>query len=282
MRIASFLTADGRATYGVVEDQTLKVVDRNFERQFPDLRSVLVAGELRSLEGRAQNFSSVSVSDVKLCPPIPFPEKIICVGLNYRTHILETGREVPTKPSIFTRYPNSLVGHQCHLVRPRASDDLDFEGELAFVIGRSARHVAAGNAMEYVAGFTCFNDGSVRDFQRHTTQFWPGKNFESSGAAGPWLVTPDEVGNIGDLSLTTRLNGEVMQETSINDLVFDIGELIEYISTICVLKPGDVIATGTPSGVGRFRDPPRYMAPGDRIEVQIDNVGRLINSITAE
>ena len=185
-------------------------------------------------------------------------------------------------PSIFTRYPSSIVGHEVDLVRPKASDWFDFEGELAVVIGKRGRAIPAANAYDHVAGYSCFNDGSIRDFQRHTTQFWAGKNFDRSGSMGPWLVTADEFGDPAAQSMTTRLNGEVMQSTPISDLAFDIPALIAYISTVTELLPGDIIATGTPSGVGLFREPKLFMKAGDRIEVEISGIGTLANSVVDE
>jgi len=183
---------------------------------------------------------------------------------------------------IFARYPDSLVGHGAPMVRPQVSVQFDYEGELAIVIGKSGRHIESGSALDHVAGYACFNDGSVRDYQRHTTQFLPGKTFWRSGSFGPWLVTPDEAGAIGDLGLVTRLNGIEVQRAKIDDLLFDPPELIAYLSAIYPLMPGDVIATGTTGGVGAFRKPPLWMKPGDRVEVTIDRLGTLRNSIIAE
>lgn len=220
--------------------------------------------------------------DVHLLPPVPDPGKILCVGLNYKSHIAETGRDAPQYPILFARYPSSVVGHGEALVRPRVSTQFDFEGELAFVIGVGGRHIAAEDALAHVAAYACFNDGSVRDWQRHTTQFLPGKSFWRSGSFGPWLVTTDEVGPIGGLALRTLLNGNVMQEARLDDLLFGVPELIAYISTIMPLEPGDMVATGTTGGVGLFRQPPLFMKAGDRIEVTIDKLGTLTNDIVDE
>jgi 2-keto-4-pentenoate hydratase/2-oxohepta-3-ene-1,7-dioic acid hydratase in catechol pathway len=215
-------------------------------------------------------------------PVIPDAGKIFCIGMNYRAHIKEMGRQPPDYPTLFVRYADSLVGHGNDIIRPLASKKYDFEGELAVVIGRSARHVKADDALDFVAGYTCFLDGSVRDYQRHTSQFIAGKNFRHSGAVGPWLVTADAIPDPTVMNLETRVNGEVMQSGRISDLCFGIGKLIEYLTTICLLEPGDIIATGTPSGVGAARDPQRWLETGDRVEVAIDGIGTLANTVADE
>jgi 2-keto-4-pentenoate hydratase/2-oxohepta-3-ene-1,7-dioic acid hydratase in catechol pathway len=202
--------------------------------------------------------------------------------MNYLAHIKEMGRGPPEYPALFVRFADSLVGHGNSVIRPAASTQYDFEGELAVIIGRTARHVPKARALEYVAGYACFLDGSVRDFQRHTSQFIAGKNFRHSGAFGPVFVTPDEIPEPGSLNLETRVNGEVMQRGNVGDLCFDVERLIEYLSTICQLDPGDVITTGTPSGVGAARNPQQWLVPGDRIEVEIDNIGILENVVADE
>lgn len=209
-------------------------------------------------------------------------DQIICIGLNYMTHITETGRDKPAKPSIFTRYPSSVVGHDVPMIRPQASDWFDFEGELAVIIGKAGRNISEADAMAYVGGYSCFNDGSIRDYQRHTSQFWAGKNFIDSGSMGPWLVTADEMTDPAAQTMETRLNGEVVQSTPISDLAFNIPELIAYLSIVTELLPGDVIATGTPSGVGLFREPKLFMKDGDRVEVEISGIGTLSNPIRDE
>ncbi|MCB1340129.1 MAG: fumarylacetoacetate hydrolase family protein [Pseudooceanicola sp.] len=271
MRIASFLTPDNRPAFGPVRDGQVQAVTNH-----PDLRAALAAG------GEFETGPAYDLSDITLLPPVTNPDKIICIGLNYLTHIKETGRDRPSHPPIFTRYPSSLTGHGQPLVRPAISDWFDFEGELAVIIGASGRNIAEADAMQHVAGYTCFNDGSIRDFQRHTSQFWPGKNFDASGSMGPWLVTADEIPDPTTLTMETRLNGAVMQSTPISDLAFTIPQLIAYVSTITRLLPGDVIATGTPGGVGLFREPKLFMQPGDTIEVEIPGIGTLTNPVAAE
>ncbi len=275
MKMMSFV-ADGQAGWGVVDgDSVVDMTSRG-----PSLRAWLAAGA-----GPALALSGLprrKLDGVTFLPPIPDPDKIICVGLNYLSHILEGGREVPKFPTIFTRFANSQVGHGQSIIRPNASATLDFEGELAVVIGKRARHVAEAQALDHVAGYSCYNDGSIREFQRHTTQFTPGKNFPSTGGFGPWLVSPDEAGDIGHASLVCRLNGAEMQRATLDDLVFGIPALIAYCSGFTILEPGDVIITGTTGGVGAYRTPPVWMKPGDTVEVEISGVGLLRNSVAQE
>lgn len=279
MRIASYITSDGIASYGVAENGQLKDVGAAFRQKYSDLRAVLAAGALGDLAAAAGQGGVLAEGDVTLISPVPNPDKIICIGLNYMTHINETGRDKPAKPSIFTRYPSSVTGHGQPMIRPKASDWFDFEGELAVIIGTAGRDIAEADAMQHVAGYSCFNDGSIRDYQRHTSQFWAGKNFVDSGAMGPWLVTTDELTDPAAQTMETRLNGEVMQSTPISDLAFNIPELIAYLSIVTELLPGDVIATGTPSGVGLFREPKLFMKDGDNVEVEISGIGTLSNPI---
>ncbi len=279
MRLASFEVAD-RQSYGVVDGDRVTEASKTLRGTYPDLRSVIAAGAVAQLgEGGGEVFD---FADVRLLPVIPNPDKILCVGVNYRPHIEEMGRDVPDYPVVFVRFPGSLVGHGQPIQRPRASAQYDFEGELAVIIGKPARHVTRAGAFEHVAGYSAFMDGSVRDWQRHTPQFTAGKNFEQSGALGPCLVTPDELGDVRALSLSTRVSGELMQQATIDDLVFDIPYLIEYCSTFTRLMPGDIIATGTPGGVGAARKPPRWLAPGDTVEVDLGPVGTLANPVIDE
>ena len=280
MRVASFILPEGTASYGVVEGDTIRDAGTDLRARYPDLKAVIAAnaiGELRSADGE-----SLAAESVSFIPTIQNPDKIICIGLNYLGHIKETGRDRPEYPSIFTRYPSTVVGHDQPMIRPKASDKFDYEGEFAVVIGKRGRAIAKDKAFDHVAGYTGFNDGSIRDYQRHTTQFWGGKNFDRSGSMGPWIVTPDELGDVDSQTLVTRLNGEVMQETSVGDLAFKVPDLLAYVSTITELLPGDIIATGTPSGVGLFRDPKVFMKAGDRIEVEISGIGTLRNTIADE
>lgn len=217
---------------------------------------------------------------LKHLPPLLPDINIYCIGLNYKSHIEETARDLPPQPSVFVRVPGSIVGHDEPVVRPKASDQYDYEGELAVVIGRPGRHVPEDEAWSYVAAMTCFNDGSVRDFQKHSVT--AGKNFDSSGACGPSLVTIDELSDPKKLQLTTRLNGQVMQQSDTSLLIYSIARIVNYVSTIVQLRTGDVIATGTPAGVGARRTPPVWMKPGDRIEVEIEGIGVLANVVVDE
>jgi 2-keto-4-pentenoate hydratase/2-oxohepta-3-ene-1,7-dioic acid hydratase in catechol pathway len=280
MKLASFKTGN-RETYGVLAGDTLREPDDVFRASYPNLRSAIAGDKLALLE--ASNAGAThDVDSVQFLPLIPNPDKILCVGVNYRPHIAEMGRDVPDYPVVFVRFAGSQVGHGQAVIRPQVSEQFDFEGELAVVIGRSARHVKRSDALGYVAGYCCFMDGSVRDWQRHTMQFTPGKNFLMSGSMGPWLVTSDEVPEPKSLKLTTHVNGKLMLEGRVSDLVFDIPALIEYCSTFTELLPGDVIATGTPGGVGAARTPPAWLKDGDLITVDIPGVGSLVNSVADE
>lgn len=279
MRVTSFVIPDGTTSYGVVEAEGLRDVGAGFRARYSDLRAVIAADALEEMRDVAALGPLLDPGSVTFLSPVPNPDKIICIGLNYMSHIKETGREKPAKPSIFTRYPSSLVGHDAHLIRPKASDWFDFEGEIAVVIGKPGRDILEDQALDHVAGYSCFNDGSIRDFQRHTSQFWAGKNFDRSGSIGPWIVTSDELSDPSAQTLQTRLNGEIMQQASISDLAFSISELIAYVSIVTELLPGDIIATGTPSGVGLFREPKLFMKDGDLIEVEISGIGTLSNIV---
>lgn len=251
--------------------------------ELPDLACVLAADAIDELHALAADAEpDLALAEVELLPVITDPDKILCVGINYRPHVEETGRDAPERPVLFTRFPGSQVGHGRPLVRPSVSHKFDYEGELAVIIGRRGRHIAPEGALRHVAGYSCFNDGSVRDFQRHSSQFTAGKNFAHSGGFGPWLTTADEIGDPARLTLETRLNGAVMQSADVADLIFDVPALISYCSTFTELLPGDVIVTGTPGGVGYVRKPPVYLQPGDVVEVEIPGVGVLRNGVVDE
>lgn len=222
------------------------------------------------------------LDEVKLLPPLPNPDKIICVGLNYSSHIEETGRRQGKYPVIFTRFADTLIAHGDPIIRPRESHELDYEGELALVIGKAGSKISTKAAFDHVFAYACFNDASIRDWQMHTSQYTPGKNFPATGAFGPWLVTPDEVGVLEEQRVITRLNDEVVQDQPIADLIWSIPELIAYISSFTPLSPGDVIVTGTPGGVGFMRNPPLWMQDGDVVEVSVGKVGTLINPVENE
>lgn len=278
MKLVSFLH-NARASWGIWQDDG--IVDLGaFRPDYPTLKSAL--SSLNEATRDCDGATILAHASVTLLTPVPDPGRILCVGLNYKTHIAETGREPPQHPMLFPRYPDSLVASNQPLVRPMASRNFDFEGELAFVIGKRGRHITPDDALDHVAGYACFNDGSLRDWQRHTTQFLPGKNFWRSGSFGPWLVTLDETGPIAALWLVTRLNGVEMQRARLDDLLFGVPQLVAYLSTIMPLEPGDVVATGTTGGVGLFREPPLWMKPGDVIEVEIDRLGTLANGVEDE
>lgn len=279
MKLVSFQLAE-RATYGLVQGSHYVQPPEDFLHRFPNIVSVLRAEALTELsEATMALGTQVLPQNTRALPVVPAPGKIICVGLNYKTHVAETKRADSEFPSLFIRFNDTLAAHEDVVLRPTYSERFDWEGELAFVIGKGGRNISQAQAFEHIAGYTCFNDISVRDWQRHTHQFTPGKNFPGTGPLGPYLLTRDEVPDVTQLTLQTRLNGDVMQEASISDLIFDIPVLVEYISRFTPLSPGDVIATGTPGGVGDRRTPPHYMKEGDVIEVEITGLGILRNRI---
>jgi 2-keto-4-pentenoate hydratase/2-oxohepta-3-ene-1,7-dioic acid hydratase in catechol pathway len=280
MRLASF-ERKGQAGFGIVVGEGIVDASARLAGKARTLREAL-AGSQRELERLASAAPDCGVGEVAFAPVVPDAAKLLCVGINYMPHIKEMGRERPERPVIFVRFGDSIVGHGRPLLKPRESEQFDYEGELAVVIGKRARRVPRDRALDYVAGYSCFNDGSIRDYQRHSPQFTPGKNFHASGSFGPWLVTTDEIADPRKLTLTTRLNGAVMQQESVGELCFDVPQLIEYCSTWTQLEPGDVIVTGTPGGVGAGRKPPVWMKGGDTVEVEITGIGTLRNTVAAD
>jgi len=270
--------------FGVVIDGALADLSAMFVSP-----QALVA-EVHSAEGRERvkamvaTAPAVDLSAVTLLPPVPLARRILCVGTNYADHIAESDRvnEAPLHPVIFTRFPSSLVGHGDHLERSRASTSYDYEGELAVIIGQSTRYATRENALDAIAGYACFMDGTMRDFQRHTSQFVPGKSFDRSGACGPWMVTADEIEDPYALTLTTRVDGNVVQQASTSLLIHDLQSIIQYCSTFTTLEPGDIIATGTPGGVGYVKDPPLWLEPGREVSVDVTGVGTLVNTVIDE
>jgi 2-keto-4-pentenoate hydratase/2-oxohepta-3-ene-1,7-dioic acid hydratase in catechol pathway len=281
MKLATFRAA-GSTSWGVIEDDVAIDTGAVLRARFADLRAVIAADALAAVAGAKATAPRHALADIDWLPVIPEPGKIFCVGLNYEMHRKETGRGEVEYPTIFTRFANSQTGHLRPILRPRVSSDLDYEGELAVIIGKPGRYIALADAMAHVAGFACYNDGSVRDFQRHTHQFTPGKNFPETGAFGPWMVTPEEVGALGPQRLQTRVNGMVVQDALLSQMIFDVPTQIEYCSRFTRLEPGDVIVTGTPGGVGAKRQPPLWLKPGDTVEVEIDGVGLLRNPVAQE
>jgi len=248
-----------------------------------DLRELLDLGTLSDIAAQARAITTrLDPAAVRFLPLIRAPHAVWCTALNYQTHIEEGDWQPPEHPPFFLRVAGSLCGHGEPIVEPVVSDRLDYEGELALIVGTRARHVPEARAFDIIAGYSCFNDGSVRDWQRHTAQITSGKNFSHTGAFGPWLTTPDEVPDIQGAQLTTTLNGTVMQQAKIGDMIFGIPQLIAYLSTICELVPGDVIVTGTPGGVGVRHTPQVFMHSGDHVEVEIEGIGVLSNPIERE
>jgi len=279
MKLVSFEHA-GRALYGIAQGEHLLAPPDDFVARYADLLAVLRSQALPELQAvLASRGVRVVRAETRALPVVPNPGKVICVGLNYKTHVAETKRPDSEHPSLFIRFNDSLAADGDVVLRPSFSDRFDWEGELAFVIGKGGRHIPQAQAFDHIAGYTCFNDISVRDWQRHTHQFTPGKNFPGTGPLGPELVTRDEVPDVTALTLETRVNGQVMQRASLSDLIFSIPVIVEYISRFTPLSPGDVIATGTPGGVGDRREPPLYMKEGDVVEVEISSVGLLRNRI---
>jgi 2-keto-4-pentenoate hydratase/2-oxohepta-3-ene-1,7-dioic acid hydratase in catechol pathway len=271
MKLLSF-TADGKEFFGAASGDG--VVTLNDKIGQPDLRSALAADAVAAMHQAANDHKpDRKLGEIKFLPVIPQPRKILCAGINYRSHAAETGRELPKQPSMFIRFTDTLIGHDGELVRPTVSDNFDFEGELAVVIGKPARHIKAEQALDHVAGYTCFVDGSVRDYQKFSVT--SGKNFPGTGPLGPWLVTTDEIPDPSRLALTTRLNGTQVQHSPTDLLIYSIPQIIAFCSDFTALSPGDVIATGTPEGVGHSRKPPLWMKPSDTLEVEISSIGTL-------
>ena len=273
MRLVSFRHAGAHKIGAAVDGGIVDLSARSGNR-WASLRAVLAAKALGELavatKGAVADFK---MDEVVLLPVVPDPDKILCIGLNYASHVGEVGRQLPTVPSVFSRLHNTLVAHGGDIVRPRASIDFDFEGELAIVIGTRCRQVSRASALSVVSGYTCFLDGSVRDFQKHSVT--AGKNFPATGPLGPWMVTTDEIPDPQRLKLETRLNGKTVQHDTTDHMIFDVATIIEYLSTVTWLEPGDIIATGTPDGVGAGRKPPLWMRDGDKVEVEISGIGTL-------
>ncbi len=284
-RIATF-AINGSPRYGAVTDRGVVDLSARWGNDFPTLRDVIAAGALTRLAEDAMRLAADHALDaVTWLPPIPAPEKIVCIGVNYpdRNAEYKDGSDAPKYPSMFLRTPRSFVGHNTPLVRPKASAQLDYEGELVLVIGKAGRHIAERDALDHVAAITLCNEGTIRDWVRHAKfNVTQGKNFDSTGSLGPWLVPYGDESQIADVRLTTRVNGETRQDDRTSRLIFGFRYLINYISTFTTLVPGDVIVTGTPTGAGARFDPPRYLKPGDVIEVEADNVGVLRNSVIDE
>ncbi|MEZ5729833.1 MAG: fumarylacetoacetate hydrolase family protein [Burkholderiaceae bacterium] len=283
MKLISF-EYQGRESYGAVVDDG--VVDLGARLAWPDMRAMLAADGLDAARDTAASSATDFAFDaVRLRRPVPYPEKVVCVGVNYqdRNEEYRDGSQAPKYPSLFIRFPDSLVAHGEPILRPPESEQLDYEGEIGIVVGRGGRRIPVERAQEHVAGLTVVNEGTIRDWLRHgkfnVTQ---GKNFVATGAVGPWIVTRDECPPFTDIDLRTHVNGELRQEDNSSRMAFPFAMLISYISTFMLLKPGDLIATGTPTGAGARFDPPRWLVPGDVVEVSVGGVGTLRNPIADE
>ena len=284
-RIATY-SASGKTAYGYVTDRGVVDLSARFGKDYPTLREAIAAGALTKLaDDGAKRAPDHALDAITWLPPIPSPEKIICIGVNYpdRNAEYKDGSDAPKYPSMFFRTPRSFVGHGTPLVRPKASPQLDYEGELVLVIGRAGRHIAESKALDHIAAITLCNEGTIRDWVRHAKfNVTQGKNFDSTGSLGPWLVPYTNESQIADVRLTTRVNGEIRQDDRTSRLIFGFRYLIHYISTFTTLEPGDVIVTGTPTGAGARFDPPRYLKPGDIVEVEAENIGVLRNGVIDE
>ena len=279
MKCVSF-TRKGKNSFGAVVADGIVDLGGKLKGKENSLKEVISNNALKEAEDYAFGLNAeLGWEDITLLPVIPDPGKILCIGLNYQKHKEETGRPDVGYPTIFTRFADTQVGHGQPLIKPSVSDRFDYEGEMAVIIGRGGRNIEKSEALKHVAGFACYNDGSIRDWQKHTSQFTPGKNFPSTGGFGPYMVTLDEVGDYRLLPIQSRLNGKIMQEASLSELIFPVEELISYCSNFTFLKPGDVIVTGTPGGVGDRREPPVYMFAGDILEVEIGSLGTLSNPV---
>ena len=280
MKLCSF-THKGKPGYGLVTNAGIIDLGQQLA-DLPTLKHFIKADAYAKAASLSCNKVDYSLDDVTLQPVIPNPDKIICVGLNYHDHVQETGHTVTKYPTLFPRYQGSQVGHGSPMIKPLESDKFDYEGEMAVIIGKAGRRISKENALDHIAVYSCYNDGSIRDWQSHTTQFMPGKTFAATGGFGPWMVTADEIPDPSVLSLITRLNGAVVQQTTTDLMITDIPALIAYCSTILPLLPGDVIVTGTPGGVGFKRNPPLWMKDGDTVDVEISGIGILSNPVVAE
>ena len=282
MKLVSY-ERQGRAGFGAVVDGGVVDLGAALGGRHADLKALLAADALGEAREALSNARPIfALDDVTLLPVIPQPGKIWCCGLNYHEHVQETNREVTEQPTFFLRVADSQVGHGQAIVRPKESTHLDYEAEIAVIIGRGGRRIAEADVAKHVAGYACYNDGSVRDWQRHTSQWVPGKNFWRTGGFGPWMVTADEIPFGTSMTLITRLNGQEMQRATTDMMIHSIARQIAYVSTIAPLEPGDVIVTGTPGGVGARRQPPVWMKAGDIVEIEVDRIGVLANPIADE
>lgn len=279
MKLLSF-SIQGQQLFGLVKDQSVINLKKHLANKYVDLKSLLAEDNFIEIVKSAENATAdYALADIQFEAVIPNPEQIFCIGLNYTDHVQETQKEVTEKPMIFFRLAPSQVGHNQPLLRPVEAEQFDYEGEIAIVIGKGGRRIAKENAWDHIAGYSCYNDASVRDWQRHTAQWGPGKNFFQTGSFGPWLVTKDEIKPNEIMTLTTRVNGQELQHAKTTQLIHDIPSLINYISTFTPLNAGDVIVSGTPGGIGLKRTPPILLQEGDVVEIEVDKIGILKNIV---
>lgn len=282
MKYISF-THNGKSSYGVLLDGRIVDLGVYFGDRAPDLKALIASGRLeQAVHVVASQPTTLALADVSLLPVIPNPGQIVCVGLNYADHVQEVGRVITQSPTLFLRVPQSQVGHGQAIVLPPESTRLDYEGEIAVIIGKGGRRISEADAWSHIAGYACYNDGSIRDWQNATSQFTPGKNFWRTGGFGPWMVPASEIAPGRTMTLVTRLNGVELQRTTTDMMIHSIPRQIAYISTFTPLEPGDVIVTGTPGGVGAKRTPPVFMKAGDVVEVEVDAIGTLSNHVRDE
>jgi 2-keto-4-pentenoate hydratase/2-oxohepta-3-ene-1,7-dioic acid hydratase in catechol pathway len=267
-------------SYGIVQGDDVLNLTPILGAQAPDLKSLIAHNMVdQAAKALASHKPDLKFADLHLLPVITNPNKIVCVGLNYADHVRETGRELTESPALFLRVSESQIGHGQNIVRPPESHRLDYEGEIAVIIGKGGRRISEAESWSHIAGYSCYNDGSVRDWQVSTTQWTAGKNFWRTGGFGPWMVTADEIQPNQKMTLITRLNGQELQRATTDMMIHSIPRQIAYISTFIPLEPGDVIVTGTPGGVGNKRTPQLFMKPGDVVEIEVDAVGILRNGI---
>lgn len=283
MNYVSFVTPDGTPTWGIALDGTVYDLGPGGTAEAPSLKDLVAQGRLGGLAAEALAAApSYNEADVALLPPITDPGKILCIGVNYRSHQEETGKTDQKAPTVFTRFADTQMGHLSPALMPESTTQYDYEGELALVVAKDAYRVSAAEAWDYVAGYAAYNDFSVRDWQLAATQWTPGKNFPATGAFGPYLVPAADLGEVDRLKLETRVNGEVRQSAAVADLYFSIPQIIEYVTAWTRLSPGDVIVTGTPGGVGLFMEPKGFLTAGDVVEVEITGLGTLANTVVLD
>lgn len=282
MKLVSF-EVSGKASFGVVEDGNVYDLGLRLAGSYADLKDLIGADAFALAAAEVgKGIPEYRLDDVVLLPVIPNPEQIFCIGLNYADHVAETQRQSTERPMIFMRVPASQVGHNQPMLRPAESEKFDYEGEIAIIIGKGGRRISEEESWDHIAGYACYNDGSIRDWQLHTAQWGPGKNFYRTGSFGPWMVTADEIPANAEMTLVTRLNGVELQRATTPQLIHSIPKLIAYISTFTPLSPGDVIVTGTPGGIGLKRTPPLFLKPGDVVEIEVDRIGTLVNTVENE